>query len=78
MILMLTGSQTSVVVVCARTHSLRQFITLNVLRSTDKKRKKSPGYRFDFWLFGERKDKRGREGRRGLGGGRGQATGVIS
>lgn len=50
-------------VACARTHSLRQSVTLNVLRSTDKKGK-SPGYRFDFWLFGERKEKRGREGRR--------------
>lgn len=28
------------------------------------KKGKSPGYRFDFWLFGERKEKRGREGRR--------------
>lgn len=46
------------------TNTLRQFVTLNVLRSTDKKGKKSPGYRFNFWLFGERKEKRGREGRR--------------
>lgn len=32
--------QTPVVPPCARTHSLRQVITLNVLRSTDKKGKK--------------------------------------
>lgn len=50
-------------VACTRAHSLRQSVTLKVLRSTDKKGNKSPGYRFDFWLFGERKEKRGREGR---------------
>lgn len=67
-------------IVRARTHSLRQFITLNVLRSTDKKgrRKKSPGYRFDFWLFGGIKEKRGREGRRDGPEVEKQTTAVIS
>lgn len=70
-------------IVRARTHSLRQSITLNVLRSTDKKgrkakQKKSPGYRFDFWLFGGIKEKRGREGRRDGPEVEKQTTAVIS
>lgn len=72
MIIMLTGRR-GAFVICARTHALTQTIC-NIkcfLRSTDKKGKKSPGYRFDFWLFGERKEKRGREGRREGGKGRG-------
>lgn len=69
MILMLTGRRGGFSSSAPRTLtlSLGQFVTLNVfffLRSTDKKGKKSPGYRFDFWLFGERKEKRGREGSR--------------
>lgn len=50
---------------CLHTHTHNQT-TCNItcLRSTDlKKRKKSPGYRFDFWLFGE-KGERGREDKR--------------
>lgn len=70
MTLMLTGSQTSVVVVvvvCARTHALTQtkFMTLNVLRSTDKKRKKALGIGLISGCLVKERTKRGREGRRG-------------
>lgn len=53
----------------AHVHTPTQTIhNNNALRSTVKKRKKkSPGNRFDFWLFGERKEKRGREGERDRG-----------
>lgn len=36
-------NETLFFIICARTHSLGQFITLNVLRSTDKKGKKALG-----------------------------------
>lgn len=63
-----------------RTHAPTQTIRyIKCLRSTDKKgKKKSPGYRFHFWLFGERKEKRGREGRRDGPEDKKQTTAVIS